>query len=128
MSGFTGYYSGFLTNFEGSTGFMDMLSTATTSIPVVQSGGVTGYARYFYLGNLLIQFSDGIVGERGQGTSYTQPYPTTFSSAPYTVLISYTNTNNNSGYATLESTGSTGFEFRVGGNNGNVTWMAIGPR
>lgn len=132
MSGSTGYFSGFLSNFTGSSGFTDMLSTATTSIPVVQSGGITGYARYFYLGNLLIQFSDvsgGPIPSRTSGSSiYTQPYPTAFSSNPYTVLISYTNTGGNNGYASLRSTGSTGFDFTIGSNNGNITWTAIGPR
>lgn len=133
MSGSTGYNpSGFLTNFTNSIGLIDMLSTESVKTSVIQSDGVTGYARYFYLGNLLIQFSDvsgGPIPSRGSGSSiYTQPYPTAFSSNPYTVLISYTNTGGNNGYASLRSTGSTGFDFTIGSNNGNITWMAIGPR
>lgn len=134
MSGSTGYKpSGFLTNFENSISLIDMLSTVSvqTSVGQKQQGGNTAMtnARYFNLGNLLIQFSDGVsTNNRANGADYTQYYPVTFSATPYTVLISQTNSNSNSGYATVISAASSSFEFRIGGMDGNITWMAIGPR
>ena len=129
-------FSGFLSNFASTTGtsgtYTDILSTfgqaATSQTPT--SGGSTNPSTgcYFYIGNILIQSSTQVMNDRPTGENYTQTYPILFSSAPYVVLLTGTSlTGNYTVTATFLSTGTSSFNFRIGTNDGNITWLAIGP-
>ena len=130
-------YSGFLSKFFSTTGtsgnYTDILSTIV-SIDTQQTqpdgtGVVPNQGCYFYLGNLLIQFSNGTTISRTSGTGYYQYYPIPFNTIPYVVLLSATSPNSSSICTLLEDNYTTHyFHFRIGNSDGNIMYIAIGER
>lgn len=124
-------FSGFLSSF-GTSIPTDIISSV--SAPVLLSwNGVTGngnyWGRYFYLGNLLVQFSDtNTNGSPTQGTSgqATLSFPIPFSSEPYVVNISPYISNNTP--SSVYSSTATSFTYNVSNNTGIISFIAIGPR
>lgn len=95
--------------------------TGTPSITIDVSG------RYFCIGNLLIQFNSGTISNQTE-TSYTMPFPYTYESNPYTVILTPTNTSGNRVNVTLESFNTSSFVFEISNNKGWANFIAIGPR
>lgn len=126
--------SNFLSNFNISSGaLIDILSTVSGPIPLTASSSSTDfyytfYGRYFYLGNLLIQFSDisqGNLPTPGSGKTVTTTFPIPFSAPPYTVLL----TAKAKTYYALLNTTSTTFEAKNEGSDAAAfVFLAIGPR
>ena len=130
-------FSGFLSNFASTTGtsgtYTDILSTfgqaATSQTQPDGTGVVPNQGCYFYLGNLLIQFSNGTTISRTSGTGYYQYYPIPFNTIPYVVLLSATSPNSSSICTLLEDNYTTHyFHFRIGNSDGNIMYIAIGER
>jgi len=143
------YYSGFLSMLQNTNGsqaiggynLTDILSTVVSGISL-DAPGISGYTGgYFYLGNLLIQFSD--FSGTSTSTSAVQPnyvstgnysvsFPIEYPSLPYIVIISGTsgqnNTENLNIYATLITYTVNGFEAHIGNQSGAFSFLAIGPR
>jgi hypothetical protein len=129
-------YSGFLSNFFSTTGtsgnYTDILSTIIVNIGTTQTdpdgtGVVSNQGCYFYLGNLLIQFSNGTTGSRNAGTGYYQYYPIPFNTIPYVVLLSATSPNSSTICTLLDNT-TDYFHFKIGNSDGNIMYIAIGER
>lgn len=126
-------YSGFLSNFTGTTSTIDILSDLVTGNDHQikdSNGNNTGVLinwKYFYLGNLLIQFTNNINNGNltGNGT-YTLRYGLSYSSAPYFISLTPVDTNNSGpAYVTLNSLTNTDFEFYISGG-GSLTALVIG--
>lgn len=138
--------SNFLSNFNNTSFTTDILSTLSTpatneSINLSGTSKATTYTRYFYLGNLLIQFSDfsssystNYLVTNSQGQTYSMNFPIAFSGEPYVVIVTpWTSSSwgNDHGYnifTSLVSYSATGFNVYIGNNYGNFTFLAIGPR
>lgn len=119
-------FSNFISNFSGSSD-IDIVSSVSDQKTLV--GNTVG--RYFCIGDLLIQFSANTQVLSNQSTGpYTLPFPYTYDSNPYTVMLTATrNSNdNNSVIATLQSFDASGFTFSISNNKGWVNFIAIGPR
>lgn len=130
--------SGFLSNFSNSLVTNDILSK-TSSQSTYTLVGITCYARYIVLGDLLIQFSDMSTWPNPSASlavatgRYSITYPIAYASKPYCVLVSgfkATGTNppveitlDNSSLQT-----NSYFTFKISGNDGWLSWIAIGPR
>jgi hypothetical protein len=135
--------SGFLSNFSSSLSTrLDILNTVSDSKQLIASGsttsGVTGpyYARYFCIGDLLIQFSD-MSGNfpapssvTSGGSSASISFPVSYDSTPYAVFLTPANNtgNNLNSYITLTSFNASSFSFHIGNDNGSTGFLAIGPR
>ena len=136
-------FSGFLSLFTNTTSTNDdILSDVSNQITLISSGttlnGVKGpyYGRYFYVGNLLIQFSDFSTSYpppsnvTSGGGSATINFPIAFSSKPYAVILTPTNNSgsNLNTYITLTSYTASSFSFHIGNDNGSTGFIAIGHR
>lgn len=127
--------SNFLSNFNiGGGSLIDIMSTVSGPIPLTAYSSSsdyyhTFYGRYFYLGNLLIQFSDisqGNLPTPGSGKTVTTTFPIPFSAPPYTVLLTAKGAKT---YYVLFDTTSTNFEAKNEGDNAaSFAFLAIGPR
>lgn len=144
-------FSGFISSFTGSNVSNDILSTVlfyksynqyttsnnvrttttynnpySVSIPTDNQDG------YFYIGNLLIQFS------ATNRTSYynlhnnvnvTFNFPVSFSTAPFCVVLTATGDGN---ILAVSTTSNVSFEWNTdslaAGYSTNCMWIAIGPR
>lgn len=129
MSNFSGFLSNFVSTDSTINGINDILSNVSPSIET----GVTGYyGRYFYLGDLLIQFSSGLNTTTKLSTGEnTLSFPISFSNTPYCVLVSPNNatgTGSNDPAIVVTSFTSNVFTVNIAGNNTNVSFIAIGPR
>jgi|688.fasta_scaffold75736_4 hypothetical protein len=129
------FNSNFLSNFTNSISSIDILSTVSTPATSVSGWPSTYNARYFYLGDLLIQFSDFSEGfaanefANSKGQAYSVDFPIAFSSNPYVILVSPTVGNsNNYVFTTLTAYSATGFGIYIGNNTGTFSYLAIGPR
>lgn len=123
--------SGFISYFDSSSNSIDILSTISDSILCTNTTNNNYYGRYFYLGNLLIQFADNTTFPGNDNTdNYTLNFPIEFSSTPYLVLVCpiKDNTDNTNIYTTVLSQSTTGFGIHIGNNAGAFAWFAIGPR
>jgi len=138
-------FSGFLSNFSttsfGSSGFPDILSHVSTkkSVPVYKettSGNTPAgsvYARYFCVGNLLIQFSD-ISSDSSLQVEpqyeYKCEFPIPYDDYPYTVIISSFNTEGSypSPIALIDGLNQLYFRFHVSTQTTGFTFIAIGLR
>ena len=116
--------SGFISNLLGSSGSTDIISSISDTVPIIYTntnGVITTYnARYYCLGNLLIQFNDSDnTTNTSSITSLNFPYPYDSGSTPYSVVSSNYSSNNISftNSAIALSSGSTNFNF-----------LSIGPR
>lgn len=126
-------YSGFLSNFVNTvsnvpSGFVDILSSAVTTTSQYNNNGTLGTynATYFYLGNLLIQYSN-VGGSTPVGIqldkycTITFPIPYTI---PPTVFIAPWTAASPLG---ITQTTTTSFEVQPGTNNNFYpNWLAIG--
>lgn len=123
--------SNFTSNFSNTTSYLDILSSVSTRRDSSLSPGY--YSRYFYLGNLLIQFSDisqyGIDTTFLKQTSITLDFPVAFSSKPYCVFLT-TGMPGTAGNAnvTLNSFTNSTFTCNIAVNNAYILYFAIGPR
>jgi len=92
------------------------------------------HGRYFYLGNLLIQFSDFPTGtfpaSTAAGNSYTMNYPISYDVMPYSVMVCGVKqeTNNFPVSITLRSFTSASFYFEISTDAGGVSFFVIGQR
>jgi len=132
--------SNFSSNFSNTTSYIDILSSRSDSINILvtsQSGGTTTtytnyYARYFYLGNLLIQFSDianGIPTEIPKQATATIYFPISFSGKPYCVMLtSGQSDGGGNSPATLNTINNNRFTCNIGNNDASILFFAIGPR
>jgi hypothetical protein len=135
-------YSGFLSNLintsYGSGSFTDILSTVspqitlTTSLVDVNYNSIAAYGRYFCLGDLLIQFSDNSGNTsptQAVQSTFTTYYPYPYESNPYVVLVSSFNSGNTwPSSASLTTYTNSSFNFHISSNNGNISFLVIGPR
>ena len=123
--------SGLISYFDSSSNPIDIISAVSDSIQCTNTTNNNYFGRYFYLGNLLIQFADNTTIPGNDNTGYYYLYfPIEFSTTPYLVLVCALkdSTDNNNIYATVISQNSTSFGFHIGNNAGAVAWLAIGPR
>ena len=130
-------FSGFLSNFSGTaTPNIDIIKNTSPQIgPLTTSlnGGGSYYGRYFCLGDLLIQFSDfssGISpGSSTQNTFYME-YPLQYDSTPYCVILNSVKQENQNFPCnlTLISFTAIKFTFNISSDNGEVSFLVIGPR
>jgi hypothetical protein len=126
-------FSGILSNFINTTSTStDILSQCTivssSNIYTVSGSQNDGY---FYLGNLLIQFSATTTNTSSNWHKYNfSPiqitFPITYTSQPYSVLITSCSTGNTN--ACIQTISSSGFTFLQQTTEGTVSWVAIGPR
>lgn len=132
-------YSGFLTNFistnGGSGDFTDILSDLVDggSQPITDrdqaNTGVTIDWKYFYLGNLLIQFTKNITGNLKNSNPYTLNYGLSYTSAqPYFISLTATDTgtDDGTGSVTLNTINKEKFTFSTSGGV-SLTALVIGP-
>jgi hypothetical protein len=128
------YNSNFLSNFGGNIlPALDILSSVSSSILIDTTSSGTYYARYFYIGNLLIQFSDfssGIPPTYGSSTENTLTFPIAYDTTPYTVILTPSSSAGSSWniYISLIEITNLNFRFHVGNNDGTTGFIAIGPR
>ena len=96
MAKYSGFNSNFVTTSGGiGSGFSDILST-TVEVTNVVVGGTTKTLnwRYFYLADMLIQFTSGVPQQNvSNGSSYTINYPVGYNTQPWLVLVTPTNFN-----------------------------------
>jgi hypothetical protein len=131
------HYSGFLSNFSGTTGSSggntDILSTVTQSDDGTIDG-VTYSACYFTIGQILVQFTDltgthigNVSGQAGK----TITFPKSFSGDPWCIVVSPSSGAQNSSQLTLRTDSFTTSQFNVYFNGGTpgtgLTYIAIGP-
>lgn len=136
MSGF----SNFITKFNGTTrtenSNIDIISNYVSVSSNNSAYGHTGNDYYFYLGNLLIQFSgtpistlSGAPLTNGNSYIFTLPGPKTSTNVPWVVLVSDVSSSNT--IVNVTSIGynvnSNVFTAKIGNANGNFSWIAIGP-
>jgi hypothetical protein len=132
------YNSGFISTLLNN---FDILSSISGSVPLsVSTGGgavqYTGYyGRYFYLGNLLIQFidlSNSISAQ--QLPTNTNPititFPTDFSGNPYVCVpfTFYNGSANSASSVNVYSNSNQSFKIYLLTNNNYVGFIAIGQR
>ena len=129
--------SDILSLFGGSNN-IDILSTVSDA--VILTGNGTGgddkyKGRYFYLGNLLIQFSDfsghlpNSVNKTSGGSDVSIKFPIAYVSKPFSVILTPTKSGDSDNfYITLREISKTGFKYSIGQNSGNTGFIAIGPR
>lgn len=132
-------FSGFLTNFittnGGSGDFTDILSDLASGAQQTiffgpgQSAGVNINWKYFYLGNLLIQFTSGINNANLNTGNYFLNYGINYSTAtPYFILLTAVDTNTGgTGSVTLNSLNASTFYFSTTGGV-SLTALVIGPK
>ena len=89
----------------------------------------------FYLGNLLIQFSDfsgGLpnpVSVTSNCRSVSIKIPIPYHSPPYSVILTPTKDGTSDNiWITLRGISNIGFNYSIGQNDGNTGFIAIGPR
>ena len=117
-------FSNFISDFSGSSN-IDIVS----SVSGQATSSNSGYARYFCIGDLLIQFNDNQPLSNQPTTSYVINFPIPYDATPYTVMLTATNNNNNTQVTTtLKTFGQTNFTFEIDTNIGWVNFVAIGPR
>ena len=130
-------YSGFLSNFSGTTGssgeYTDILSTVTSS----NAGTVDGTpysARYFTMGTILVQFTDltGIhIGNVSGSDGKSISFPVAFHSTPWCIVVSPSSGAQHSSQITLRTDTIDKFKFNVYFNGDltgtGLTYIAIGP-
>ena len=129
--------SDILSLFGGSNN-IDILSTVSDAVILTGdgTGGDSKYkGRYFYLGNLLIQFSDfsgdlpNSVNKTSGGSDVSIKFPISYDSKPFSVILTPTKSGTSDNfYITLRKITKTGFEYSIGQNKGNTGFIAIGPR
>lgn len=121
--------SNYITNFNGQTLF-DILSSLSVATLTPASTYSNYFGYYFYLGDLLIQFTD-LQGQNlptVTGSNVTINYPLLFPTTPYIVLVSvFAGGGVN---APITYINNVGFVCNVGpsGNAGVPMFLAIGPR
>ena len=125
--------SNFTSNFNNTTGIFDILSSVSGSISLsknIADGPYNG--RYFYLGNLLIQFSDinaGFPSTSAAGSGYNINFPRSFGGTPYSVaLYPISHLSGANSNIALTDCNSTTFTFSISGARAAVGFIAIGPR
>jgi len=126
-------YSGFLSNFIGTNNSADILSSVSNKQNTNISGTDKNATwRYFVLGELLIQFSDGIIDNLSNSSTRTVTYTVAYDNKPYLVLLTPTNNGGSSSncFVTLKSFNETEFTFYLPSHydDGAVTFLVIGPR
>jgi hypothetical protein len=130
------HYSGFFSNFSGSSGFSglntDILSTTTYSDSGTAAGTNYG-ARYFTIGHILVQFTDSTLSMSnfsGDGGK-TITFPVLFSGNPWCVVASPSSNGQNSGQFTVRTDSFLPNQFNVyvpsGATGTGLTYIAIGP-
>ena len=129
--------SDILSLFGGSNN-IDILSTVSDAVILngEGTGGDNKYkGRYFYLGNLLIQFSDfsgdfpKSLTKTSDGNEVDISFPISYDSKPYSVILTPTKSGSSDNfYITLRNITKSGFEYSIGQNKGNTGFIAIGPR
>ena len=121
-------FSNFISNFTDLSN-IDIVSSVSGQFPLVSNPPttieITG--RYFFIGNLLIQFSSNTISNQTTG-SYTIPFPISYDTTPYTVMLTATRDDNSPVIVVLKSFNTTSFEFAISDNGGWCTFIAIGPR
>ena len=127
-------FSNFISNFSGSSD-IDIVSSVSDKIALAatklsNNTTFTVYVRYFCIGDLLIQFSANTLILSNQSTGeYKVPFPYTYDSTPYTVMLTGTRPNdNNSVIPTLKSFDTSSFVCSISSNAGWINFVAIGPR
>jgi hypothetical protein len=142
---YSGFISNFSSNFSENSSYLDILSSSSSSValtgtPVGPSSAPYsyGHGRYFYIGNLLIQFTDypssGFFYVLPNDTAITIDFPIAFSGVPYSVvpysIIPPTQANPAPGNApiTLNSAINSNFSISIASNPSCVGFIAIGPR
>ena len=126
-------YSGFLSNFIGTNNSADILSSVSNQQNTDISGTEENATwRYFVLGELLIQFSDGIINNLSNGSTRTVTYAVSYDNKPYLVLLTPTNNGDTSKncFVTFKSFSKSDFTFYLPSHydDGAVTFLVIGPR
>lgn len=127
----TPFKSNFTTNFSGTTSIMDMLSSTSGDIDLSNNlNNITLKGRYFYLGNLLIQFTSTIIPNNNDSQSLYQVYfPITYDSnnKPYMILTTPLSNGGNTNVVVNSWTESYAY-ITPGSNDSFAMFMVIGPR
>lgn len=133
MANFSGFLTNFISTNGGSGDFTDILSdleTGTSQYIGVKGGSPTDIVinwKYFYLGNLLIQFTNNINNANltGSGT-YTLNYGLSYNSTPYFISLTPVDIDNSgAAYVTLTNIAQNHFDFYISGG-GSLTALVIG--
>lgn len=126
-------FSNFISNFSGSSNIDIVSSVNSVSVPCptnpTTSQEVNG--NYFCIGNLLIQFNTNGILSNQKTNNYTIPFPISYDSNPYTIMLTATNSTGSGGNTvnvTLQSFTTTDFKFKLSTNDGWVNFIVIGPR
>lgn len=121
--------SNFKTNFSGTTSNIDMLSS--TSVNISHNNTVTNITmsgRYFYLGNLLIQFTTTTIPNNSDSKStYDSTFPIAYDATPYMVLTTPLSSGGNTN-VTVKSWNTSTVTISPGVNDSIAMFMVIGPR
>jgi hypothetical protein len=143
MSNFSGFLSPFTSTYGGPSPPYDILSTASLSQELLvvyynSTTSLTGYyGRYFYVGDLLIQFSDFSVSTIPEQANINEEilitFPITYSSNPYSVVVYAYNPTTGTTAAgnspvTLNGINTVNFSIAISNNNSAFGFFAIGPR
>jgi hypothetical protein len=128
--------SGFLSTFTGHiTPAIDILSTVSTVIGGTIDGTSQYTARYFTMGNILVQFTD-FIGPTDKFTTgqHTINFPKSFNGKPWCVVATpAVNGQNNAGTLTIRTDpsdiSSSNFIVYFDSYSGQIglTYIAIGP-
>ena len=124
-----GYFSGIISN--------DILSKCSDITTVTVTHGTTSidYAiRYFYISDLLVQFTDvsgcnfGTTNYFSADNNYNIPFAIPFGNTPY-VCIPYTfSKNKGNSPTTIQGYTDSSVTISLSNNDNNIAFLAIGPR
>lgn len=131
-------FSNFITgNLLADLSNVDLISSVSDQVFLFPNPSITPAvtARYFCIGDLLIQFSTnditGIIDNQNTG-SYQLDFPISYDATPYTIMLTGTRKDdNNQVIATLQSFDTLGFTFSISSSSNSGGWVnfiAIGPR
>jgi hypothetical protein len=124
--------SNFSSFFEGDSE-IDIVSSVSDKVQInpIPFSGVAYYGRYFYLGNLLIQFTSVFpTFDLNSGNEFTFNFPKAYTSTPYCIMACPVkdDDDNFNLFITVVSFDTKEFTIHVGNNDGNFYFVAIGPR
>ena len=127
---FSGILSAFTQTSCSNAFGTDIMSNVSNVIPLGTSGTqATYFGRYFYLGNLLIQFSDvSYVGTKFSNNTDNFTYPKAFSGNPYLIMATSIIYDNVSCAMSYGDNPLTQFNIGFNSNSSNFSFLAIGPK
>lgn len=125
---YSGFWTDFLKSNYGVSGYNDILS-ATNDISANSTVGLVN-ASYFYLGNLLVQYSNIGNGPRpgiGNNTTTTITFPIAYANESKPMVLATLFGSN--GTCGVNNVSNTSFDVQVGGgpmSSQYPNWIAIG--